>query len=72
MGQYRSYAYHNYEISKEQYNYMLPVYSRCAYENVMLKESIYDNPIIVERSDKYMFCGTPEDYKDMLERCKYL
>ena len=55
MGQYRNYAYRNYEISKEQYNYLLPVYGRCAYENVMLKESIYDNPIIIERSDKYMF-----------------
>lgn len=32
MGQYRNYAYRNYEISKEQYNYLLPVYGRCAYE----------------------------------------
>lgn len=63
-----------YEISKEIYNYLLPVYGKSAEYNGF-KRTI-DSPYIVERSDKnedrYYFIGNPTEYIEMCDRCKYL
>lgn len=67
MGMYISNAFRNYEISKEEYNYLLPIYGKCAKDNGMRNEAF-----IIERNDKYFFCGTEMDYKEMKERCEYL
>lgn len=46
-----------YPITKEVYNYLLPVYERGR---------------LVERAGGYWFLGNDWDYKDMKRRCKYL
>lgn len=70
MSDYRCYAFRNYEISKEEYNYLLPIYGRCAFDNGFPK--VCGNPFIIEREERYFFCGTTQDYKEMKERCKYI
>lgn len=70
MSGYRCYAFRNYEISKEVYDYLLPVFGPCASDNGFKRD--IDSPFIIKRSGVYIFCGTPQNYKDMQERCKYL
>lgn len=70
MSGYRCYAFRNYEISEEIYNYLLPIYGRCALDNGF--QNVCENPFIIERDGMYFFCGTPQDYKEMQERCKYI
>jgi hypothetical protein len=70
MSDYRCYAFRNYEISKEVYNYLLPIYGRCAFENGFKRDC--GSPFIIERDEMYFFCGTTQDYKEMQERCKYI
>lgn len=31
-----------------------------------------DSPFIIECNEKFFFCGTEGDYKEMQERCKYI
>jgi hypothetical protein len=54
---YGIYAVRAYKITREQYNYLLPVYSHYTLE---------------ERGTLCLFHGTPEQYKDMQRRCAYL
>lgn len=49
-------------ITEKQYNYLLPVPS--------MKSKM--QRIIGKVKDSYVFVGTYEDYKDLLNRCKYL
>lgn len=58
MGMYESHSYRVFEITKEQYNYMLPI------------QHIKDR--MEERSGKYFYIGNKYMYEDFLERCKYL
>lgn len=70
MGEYRCFAFSNYEIDKETYDYLLPIYGKCASDNGFKKG--IDSPFIIERNEKFFFCGTEGDYKEMQERCKYI
>lgn len=67
---YRDFIFRNYEITREQYNYLLPVYGRCKADNGFRERP--DDPFVTEKRDMCLFCGTPDDYKEMQERCKYL
>lgn len=51
-------------ITKKQYDYLLPVFG-----NIGTKQLLYRNANGV---DNYYFIGTNEQYKDLLNRCKYL
>lgn len=53
-----------YTITQKQYNYLLPVFGAVG-SNKMLQKTI-------KGRDFYFFIGTDEEYKDMLNRCKYL
>lgn len=70
MGGYRGFAFRNYEISKEVFDYLMPIYGPCASDNGF-KVGCGD-PFIVDRNGMYFFCGTPGDYKEMQARCEYL
>lgn len=51
-----------YKLTKKQYNYLLPV-------------KAISNKFLVVRDageDKHYFIGTLSEYKDLLNRCKYL
>jgi len=52
----------SYSLTKEQYNYLLPVFGICAAIRTQL----------LTRRDKYYFIGTYDEYLDALNRCKYL
>lgn len=56
-----------FKITKEQYDYMLPVFGRSYNKDYKLysKETNKGNL-------EYFFMGTTPDYKDFLNRCKYL
>ena len=72
MGMYESHSYRNYPITKEQYNYLLPIWG--------LSDGFGLNPRMrrlfegknKNRETVYMFMGNENDYKDMLNRIKYL
>ena len=69
MSDYRCFAFSNYEIDKEIYNYLLPIYGICAFENGFKKNE--SSSFIFVSEEKYFFCGTPRDYKEMEERCRF-
>lgn len=52
-----SYTTNAYPITKEVYDYLLPVYERGR---------------LVEKAGRYWFLGNEWDYKDMKRICKYL
>lgn len=67
MGMYESWSYSSYEISKEVYDYLLPVYGICAKDNgFSCKATMY------VRNGHYFFCGSSFDYAEMLRRIVYL
>lgn len=70
MSEYRCFAFSNYEIDKETYNYLLPIYGICAFENGFKRNK--SSPFIFVNNEKCFFCGTLEDYKEMAERCRFL
>lgn len=70
MGNYTSRAFRNYEITKDEHDYLLPAYGRCREDNGF--RILGDGPFIVNIGAAYAFCGTEEDYREMQERCKYL
>lgn len=51
-----------YYITEAQYNFLLPVPSMKAKMRRIARKG----------KDAFTLTGTKEDYKDMLERCKYL
>lgn len=67
MGMYTSYAYHTYKISREEYNYLLPVYGLAKSFNGFTNENN-----IFERNGHYYFVGTHRDYDEMRDRLRYL
>jgi|GEM_PF-4822273 hypothetical protein len=69
MGGYRCFAFRNYEIGKETYDYLLPIYGKCASGTGFGKP---DDPFIFDKGGKYYFVGTPGDYEEMQERCRYI
>ena len=56
-------------ITKEQYNYLLPVYKdKNIYKGTASLQERHINKDIIE----YSFIGTDEQFLDMQARCKYL
>lgn len=55
----------SYQITKTQYNYLLPVFGLASGEQKLIYRT--DKKI-----DKYYFIGTHEEYIDMLNRCKFI
>lgn len=58
---YRDFSF---EITKQQYDYLLPVFGIIATNKLL---SIIDRKI-----EKYFFIGTTDEYLDMINRCKYI
>jgi hypothetical protein len=55
---------YSFEITKEQYNYLLPVFGNVGSKKLLSK---------IDRGiEKYFFIGTEEGYLDLLNRCKYI
>ena len=52
----------SYELTKKQYDYLLPIYGICAPQKTQL----------LERQGRYSFIGTYVEYTEALNRCKYL
>lgn len=70
MSGYRCYAFCNYVLDKEVYDFLLPVYGSCASDNGFQRDC--GDPFIIERNGMYFFCGTAQDYKEMQARCEYI
>lgn len=51
-------------LTKEQYDYLLPVFGNSATKQLLSKTE--------HGVEKYYFIGTHEEYLDALNRCKYL
>jgi hypothetical protein len=51
---------YSFQITREQYNYLLPV----------LRTKLLAR--VDRKIDKWFFIGTEEDHLDMLNRCKYI
>lgn len=53
MSDYRCFAFSNYEIDKETYNYLLPIYGICAFENGFKRNE--SSPFIFVNNEKCFF-----------------
>jgi hypothetical protein len=58
------YTDQSFEITKNQFNYLLPIYGNQATKQLLQK--------IDRKIDKFYFIGTYYQYLDLLNRCKYL
>lgn len=67
-GMYSSHAFNKYAISKEIYNYLLPVYS---IDGIMSHHGTLINRNI-GGVEYYYFIGSDFDYKYMQNLCKYI
>lgn len=54
----------SFEITQEQYNYLLPIYGNTGSKKLLCRTD--------RKVEKYYFIGTDIEYKDLLNRCKYL
>ena len=67
-GMYSSHAFNKYAISKEIYNYLLPVYS--------INSIVSHHGTLINRNvggaEYYYFIGSDFDYKYMQNLCKYI
>ena len=52
-----------FKITKEQYNYLLPIYGICAGNK---------SGIIREQNGAYLFFGSYKEYQFLIRRCAYL
>jgi hypothetical protein len=52
---------YSFTITKKQYDYLLPVFGIASSNNRLLA-----------RCGGYYFIGTHDEYRDMLNRCKYI
>jgi hypothetical protein len=55
---------YSFQITKEQYNYLLPVFGHCGSKQLFYR--------VDKKVEKYYFIGNSDDYKDLLNRCKYI
>ena len=55
---------YSFQISREQYNYLLPVFGNCGSQKLLMR--------VDRKVEKFYFIGSNEDYRDMLIRCRYL
>jgi len=61
MGNYSSWGYTNYPITKEQHDYLLPVYG-----------IVSGNKRIFEKNGVFVFMGNKSEHEEMLQRIKYM
>lgn len=57
----------SFTITKQMYDYLLPVYGLANSDN-----GFTTGTKLLSKSDKYYFIGTDAEYKEALEKCKYL
>lgn len=55
----------SYTLTKKQYDYLLPIFGNTTGTKKLLHT-------VDRKHDKYFFIGSDEEYKDALNRCKYL
>lgn len=55
---------YSYQITKKQYDYMLPIYGIPALNKLHSR--------IDRKIEKFYFIGTENEYLEMLNRCKYI
>ena len=58
---------YSFTLTKEQYDYLLPIYGLATSNTKMLHK--YDSK---RKIDTYYFIGTEVEYKEALNRCKYM
>ena len=68
MGMYTSHIYQQWQIKKIEYDAMLPIYGNCCKDNGFIRDR---NPLL-EQNGNYFFTGSPDEYKEMEQRCIYL
>ena len=55
---------YSFQLTKNQYDYLLPVFGNCGIKKLFYK--------VDRKIEKYYFIGNSDDYKDLLNRCKYI
>jgi hypothetical protein len=55
---------YSFQLTKNQYNYLLPVLGNCFSKQLFSR--------IDRKIEKYYFIGNHDNYKDLLNRCKYI
>jgi len=55
---------YSFQITKKQYDYLLPIMGNCGSKQLFSK--------VVAKIEKYYFIGSNDDYKYLLNRCKYI
>lgn len=60
---------YSHPITKEQYNYLLPIYGICS-NNKKLHYCNY--PQFGKYGDKYYFIGDSYEFREAMSRCKYM
>ena len=55
---------YSFQINRERYNYLLPVFGITAKNKLICR--------IDRKVEKYFFIGSEDDHRDLLIRCKYI
>lgn len=55
---------YSFQLTKNQYDYLLPIFGNYGSKQLFSR--------IDRKIEKYYFIGSNDDYKDLLNRCKYL
>ena len=55
---------YSFQITKVQYDYLLPIFGNYGSEKLLCRTD--------RKIEKYFFIGSNDDFKDLLNRCKYI
>lgn len=55
---------YSFQITKKQYDYLLPVLGNCGSKQLLSR--------VDRKVEKYYYIGSYNDYKEVLNRCKYI
>lgn len=63
----------SFSITKKVYNYLLAIYGACSKDNGFLNSNkLLARYLTRQKIDVYYFIGSELEFKELLERCKYL
>lgn len=68
-GMYTSHGYARYELTKEEYDYLLPIYGRCASDNGFTMDAFV---VSNDSAGRYYFVGSELDWRECCARLKGL
>jgi hypothetical protein len=55
---------YSFQLTKKQYDYLLPVLGNCGSKQLLSR--------VDRKVEKYYYIGSCNDYKEVLNRCKYI